>query len=464
MLEENARTLSNVTLANGQRLRVVRMPMPTNRYGNFRTYVNSQFINGVNMIPVYSDDDRYEAEALRIWKQVLPSYRHVPIDSTELITWAGAIHCILMEVPAGTWSKFQADPASICSTSACYPSSTSGNAGCDSVPVSGSCSGGEARWCDSGEVQANTCRGNACGWKGELGHNACLQGVTSSSTPPPTTTPPPSSTSDAIKVSARPLRAIPDNDSRGLSSTIDVTGSGRVTALNVSVHISHTYRGDLAVKLSHAGRTVTIREPAGGSYDNLTLDLSVDAFAGLAVDGGWTLTVIDNAGQDVGTLDAWSLEISGGSGSGSVTAPPSGSSGQREFSSTPGKSIPDDSDRGVTDAIRVGERFTTDTVMVAVDIRHTYRADLYVTLTHDGESVLLHDRTGGSADDLRATYEVGNFAGEAANGDWTLTVIDTAAQDTGKIMSWNLLFRQPTSTTPAAGWRTATSSSTPRSA
>ena len=50
------------------------------------------------LIPIYRDDDRYEANALAAWEAAMPTWQHIPVDATRLITWAGAIHCILMEV------------------------------------------------------------------------------------------------------------------------------------------------------------------------------------------------------------------------------------------------------------------------------------------------------------------------------------------------------------------------------
>ncbi|MGH3739549.1 MAG: proprotein convertase P-domain-containing protein, partial [Micromonosporaceae bacterium] len=75
---------------------------------------------------------------------------------------------------------------------------------------------------------------------------------------------------------------------------------------------------------------------------------------------------------------------------------------------------------------------------VEVHIRHTYISDLVVSLiAPDGTAYVLHDRTGGSADDINTTYTV-NLSGEARNGTWKLRVADTVAQDVGSIDSWTL--------------------------
>ncbi len=178
LMDQNAAILGGVVLAGGKSVEVVRMPMPSNSNRTvWRTYVNSQLVNGVNMWPVYSDSTTYQAQAAAIWQQVLPDYAHVPIDTKGLIQWSGAIHCILMEVRDGGWSAFQTAPAQICSSSKCYPTSTGGNSGCGSVTVPGACASGQASWCDFGQVQTATCgAGQACGWDPDGGHYGCVDG------------------------------------------------------------------------------------------------------------------------------------------------------------------------------------------------------------------------------------------------------------------------------------------------
>ncbi|MGE5827404.1 MAG: M4 family metallopeptidase, partial [Micromonosporaceae bacterium] len=75
---------------------------------------------------------------------------------------------------------------------------------------------------------------------------------------------------------------------------------------------------------------------------------------------------------------------------------------------------------------------------VEVHIVHTYIGDLVVNLVApDGSLYLLHNRTGGSADNIDQTYTV-NLSSEVANGTWRLRVQDAAALDTGFIDSWTL--------------------------
>ncbi len=78
--------------------------------------------------------------------------------------------------------------------------------------------------------------------------------------------------------------------------------------------------------------------------------------------------------------------------------------------------------------------------VVGVDIKHTYIGDLKVDLVApDGSVYVLHNRSGGSADNIIRSYTV-NLSGEAKNGTWKLRVNDNAGSDIGKIDSWSITF------------------------
>ncbi len=114
-------------------------------------------------------------------------------------------------------------------------------------------------------------------------------------------------------------------------------------------------------------------------------------------------------------------------------------------SSSPNRSIPDNNVNGIKDKISCNDTFNLDTIKVGIDISHTYIGDLRVTLiSPSGSQVLLHDRNGGSANDLRLTIDrqsvLGLLAlsGETVTGDWVLRVQDLAAFDRGRLKSWSL--------------------------
>ncbi len=116
--------------------------------------------------------------------------------------------------------------------------------------------------------------------------------------------------------------AIPDSPAAGINSVRSVPDIGGVTALRVAVNITHTYRGDLVVKLtSPTGTVVTLANQTGGSTDNIVATYPDTAtpdgpgaladFVGGASAGNWTLNVQDNAGADTGTLNSWTLYLTG---------------------------------------------------------------------------------------------------------------------------------------------------------
>ncbi len=98
--------------------------------------------------------------------------------------------------------------------------------------------------------------------------------------------------------------------------------------------------------------------------------------------------------------------------------------------------IPDNDTAGAAIAINVEAEGTVSQVTVEVEIEHTYISDLTVTLSHDGVSEDLHAKTGGSEDNLSLNVSSEKFAGTSAGGEWLLTVIDSAAQDTGTVKSF----------------------------
>jgi hypothetical protein len=115
------------------------------------------------------------------------------------------------------------------------------------------------------------------------------------------------------------------------------------------------------------------------------------------------------------------------------------------FEDTTDHPIPDNDPAGASASISVDQDLTFSRLSVTVDIAHTYRGDLIVSLLRDGAQVkVLHDQAGGSAQDLEETYTL--TAAEAgttsARGTWTLKVVDAAAQDSGTLQTFRITFHQ----------------------
>ncbi|MCF7221883.1 proprotein convertase P-domain-containing protein [Marilutibacter chinensis] len=99
------------------------------------------------------------------------------------------------------------------------------------------------------------------------------------------------------------------NDNATVESPISVSGrSGNApSSASVDVDIRHTYKGDLKVDLvAPDGSTYNIHNRSGGSGDNVigtyTLNLSSEP-----LNGTWKLRVNDNASQDTGYINSWSV-------------------------------------------------------------------------------------------------------------------------------------------------------------
>lgn len=91
-----------------------------------------------------------------------------------------------------------------------------------------------------------------------------------------------------------------------------------VAGVEVSLRLTHPYRGDLIIDLtSPAGLTVRLHEQAGGDADDVvgTYPTTIESawnlagIAGSEAAGDWVLTVQDTGPSDVGTLEEWGIRI-----------------------------------------------------------------------------------------------------------------------------------------------------------
>ncbi len=95
--------LTNFKTYYGRDFKVVRIPMPPDasghypdQGGDYRTYTNSIIINKTVIIPTY--EYQYDTTAYRIYREAMPGYKIVGINSNSIIPSLGAIHCIVKEV------------------------------------------------------------------------------------------------------------------------------------------------------------------------------------------------------------------------------------------------------------------------------------------------------------------------------------------------------------------------------
>ncbi|MDD8059272.1 S8 family serine peptidase [Shewanella metallivivens] len=127
------------------------------------------------------------------------------------------------------------------------------------------------------------------------------------------------------------------------------------------------------------------------------------------------------------------------------TAPGSGSGagtgGVATYTNNNNYTIPDNNTTGITSPISVTRTGNSGTVSVSVGVVHTYIGDLSIQLiSPTGQTVVLHNKTGGGTDNLNQTYSA-NMTGVESSGIWTLKAVDSARRDTGYIDTWSLSFQ-----------------------
>ena len=237
--------------------------------------------------------------------------------------------------------------------------------------------------------------------------------------------------------SAAPAVAIPDNNTTGVTNTINVPDSLTVSSISVSTVIPTPSRR-LVVTLTGPDNTSAIlHNRTGSSTDNVTTTFSIvttsaqalSVFNGKNTAGAWKLKVQDLAAADTGTFSSWKITFNG------------------EKSATVNLAVPDNNTTGVTHTQTYTQTGTVAAVKVRSE-RHTHlqgrprgRADR--SGQHDG---LLHNRTGSSTDNVNTEFpdltapaqSLAAFTGKAINGAWRLRVRDLAASDVGTFVSWTL--------------------------
>lgn len=105
---------------------------------------------------------------------------------------------------------------------------------------------------------------------------------------------------------------IPDDDPLGILLAIDVAGMcAPVQSVEVSVDVTHTYRGDIGMSLTApSGDSIVLFTPDGAdSADDINEVLQLELAIGEDANGTWLLETFDTASPDQGTLDRWSLGI-----------------------------------------------------------------------------------------------------------------------------------------------------------
>ncbi|MGB0714772.1 MAG: proprotein convertase P-domain-containing protein [Phycisphaerae bacterium] len=150
-----------------------------------------------------------------------------------------------------------------------------------------------------------------------------------------------------------------------------------------------------------------------------------------------------------------------------------------DYTNAPALDIPDGDPAGASDVINVADSFTVQDVNISVAVTHTWIGDICATVEHNGTSVQVISRIGDPAlgcaggccacgddnfsislddsgtdlppcsggDNLAGIYlpaeALSAFNGMDSAGDWTITIADNAAADTGTLDSWTVSLQAP---------------------
>ena len=243
---------------------------------------------------------------------------------------------------------------------------------------------------------------------------------------------------------------IPDNASgQPVGIFADRFLRGVVTSITASIDISHPSQGDLKIVMTAPdGTEAILHNRQGGQttyvpkeYDSATSH-ALASLTGLESDGRWWLTVSDYSEGRTGSADKITITIT------SIPLKPEPGPVRTLSSSegSPDSPIPDDTDgQDMSYVLDISDGGTVSDVYVLANITHAYRGDLKVILTApDGTESVLHGRSGGGQNNVASLYgsennsDLAQLIGMDVAGEWTISVGDYRAGDTGVLNQWGM--------------------------
>lgn len=114
-----------------------------------------------------------------------------------------------------------------------------------------------------------------------------------------------------------------------------------------------------------------------------------------------------------------------------------------EDSGTLSLGVPDNNATGVSNSITISENVQIEAVQLEASVSHTFAGDLGLEITSPAgtKSILLNINSNILDTNLsNAIFTSNAFLNESSQGQWTVKVIDGAAQDTGTLTNWKLRF------------------------
>ncbi|NJK37309.1 MAG: S8 family serine peptidase [Oscillatoriales cyanobacterium RM2_1_1] len=110
--------------------------------------------------------------------------------------------------------------------------------------------------------------------------------------------------------------SIPDNDSKGVSSSVTIAETSTIQDIQITVEIEHQYLGDIEVSLIEPqGQRILLQDRTLGRQTQLKQTYTLQStpllhqFLNLSPKGTWKLNVTDQAAYHTGQLKQWILNI-----------------------------------------------------------------------------------------------------------------------------------------------------------
>ena len=255
--------------------------------------------------------------------------------------------------------------------------------------------------------------------------------------------------------------SIPDNNPSGFTSTITIpfTLNATIADVKITIHdLYHTRVGDLEITLEHEETVVKLadRPPRnvdldatyifadghqtfwdavmnnksgmlpGGTYSPSGANnapQSFASFAGRSTPGQWKLKITDHAGQNIGSYNFWTLQITTDTGQrltfDNLRDVVDAYTDAEIIRRASIGSIPDNNDNGLYRSFTIDQDASIESMSVTFNgLTHSWAGDLIITLEDDsGRLVELTNRPGS----LTGGYKGGPGADTDLNGDYTFS-------------------------------------------
>lgn len=215
---------------------------------------------------------------------------------------------------------------------------------------------------------------------------------------------------------------IPDNDLIGIRDQVAIVSDFKVQELYVILELDHSCPEDLNIILvSPEGYKETLSSPGRPMPDAMRFKCrKIPGNGTMSTRGNWNLQIIDAGINDTGRLLSWRLEF--------------------KCSGKPPFPIEDLSRLELLFPCK--KKASVRALKLQFEIEHQHIGDLSISLVSPGGiENLLHDRTGLDATKLSKqfnTYELSEFKGQEAAGNWRFCITDALKGDTGILKSVDL--------------------------